>query len=121
MRPLAVHHVSVNVTDPERSIAFYTDVLGGTVRGDRPDLGIGGSWIDLGASQVHLVQSTVPPSLGQHFAILVADLDEVVEEMRAKGIAVGEPMVVGSDRQAFVEDPDGNVIELHQVGRSTSA
>ena len=45
MQPLAVHHVSVNVTDVDAALAFYTDVLGGTVRGDRPDFGISGAWI----------------------------------------------------------------------------
>jgi catechol 2,3-dioxygenase-like lactoylglutathione lyase family enzyme len=118
MRPIAVHHVSVNVSDPTASVAFYTDVLGGVVRDDRPDFGFGGAWIDLGATQVHLIEGTVPPSLGQHFAVLVDDLDDAVAELRAKGIAVGDPSPVGSGRQTFVDDPDGNVIEIHQAGVS---
>jgi glyoxylase I family protein len=116
MQPVAVHHVSVNVSDPAASIAFYTDVIGGRVRSDRPDLGIGGAWIDLGGTQVHLIEAAVPPNLGQHFAILVEDVDEVVAELRGKGIDVADASVVGPDRQTFIEDPDGNVIELHQVG-----
>lgn len=116
MEPLAVHHVSINVSDPEASIAFYTEVLGGTVRGDRPDFGVGGAWIDLGANQVHLIAADVPPNLGQHFAVLVDDLDAVVDELRAKGLEVDDARVVGPDRQTFVEDPDGNVVELHQLG-----
>lgn len=120
MKPLAVHHVSVNVSDPERSIAFYTDVLGGSVRDDRPDFGIGGAWIDVGTAQVHLIESAVPPNLGQHFAILVDDIDGVVRELREKGYEIGDAGVVGADRQTFIEDPDGNVIELHQIGTATS-
>ena len=120
MQPLAVHHVSVNVTDVARSLAFYTDVLGGVVRADRPDFGFGGAWIDLGASQVHLIEAAVPPNLGQHFAVQVADLHEAVREVRARGIEVGDPSPVGSSLQAFVEDPDGNVVELHQVGAAAS-
>ena len=120
MKPLAVHHVSVNVSDAQRSIAFYTDVLGGTVRDDRPDFGFGGAWVDLGDTQVHLIESAVPPNLGQHFAILVDDVDSVVRELRTKGIEVADAGVVGPDRQTFIEDPDGNAIELHQIGTATS-
>ena len=120
MKPLGVHHVSVNVSDPERSIAFYTDVLGGSVRADRPDFGIGGAWIDVGSTQVHLIESEVPPNMGQHFAILVDDIDSVVRELRGKGLAVEDAGIVGPDRQTFIDDPDGNVIELHQIGTATS-
>ncbi|MGI9577977.1 MAG: VOC family protein [Microthrixaceae bacterium] len=119
MKPLAVHHVSVNVSDPKRSVAFYTEVLGGSVRADRPDFGIGGAWIDLGDTQVHLVAAEVPPNMGQHFAILVDDLDAVVAELRSRGMEVGDGRTVGPDRQTFLDDPDGNVIELHQIGTAT--
>lgn len=116
MEPLGVHHVSINVSDAARSLAFYTEVLGGTQRGDHPDFGFGGAWIDLGAQQVHLIEAPVPPNQGQHFAIQVADLDAAVAELRDRGIAVGDPSPVGTGRQAFLDDPDGNAIELHQVG-----
>jgi catechol 2,3-dioxygenase-like lactoylglutathione lyase family enzyme len=116
MEPLAIHHVSINVSDVDEAMMFYTDVLGGTVRRDRPDLSVGGAWIDLGTQQVHLLEAEVPPGLGQHFAILVADLDDAVSELRAKGIAVREPTGVGSNRQTFVRDPSGNLVELHEVG-----
>jgi len=43
MQPLAVHHVSINVPDVDAAVSFYTDVLGGTLRGDRPDFGFGGA------------------------------------------------------------------------------
>lgn len=116
MEPLGVHHVSINVGDVERSTRFYTDVLGGSRRDDRPDLGIDGAWIDLGETQVHLIAASTPPNLGQHFAIRVDDLDAVVTELRDRGLTVGEPSAIGSGRQAFLEDPDGNGVELHEVG-----
>lgn len=120
MKPLGVHHVSINVSDPDRSIAFYTDVLGGTMRRDRPDFDFGGAWIDLGGAQVHLIQSTVPPNMGQHFAILVDSVDDVVRELRSKGFELEDPRAVGPDRQTFINDPDGNLVELHQIGTATS-
>ena len=116
MEPLAIHHVSLNVADVEAAMDFYVGVLGGTRRADRPDFGIAGAWIDLGTQQVHLIEAPVPPNLGQHFAVQVADLEAVVQELRSKGLAVADPMTVASNRQTFVDDPAGNVVELHQVG-----
>ncbi|MGH9081064.1 MAG: VOC family protein [Acidimicrobiales bacterium] len=116
MEPLGVHHVSVNVPDVGVGVGFYVGVLGGALRADRPDLGIGGAWIDVGEQQVHLVEAPLPTNAGQHFAIHVADLTAVVNELRAKGVTVGEPVAVGTARQTLITDPAGNTIELHQVG-----
>jgi catechol 2,3-dioxygenase-like lactoylglutathione lyase family enzyme len=114
VHPLAVHHVSVNVDDVDEAVAFYTGVLGGTVRDDRPEFGVGGAWIDLGANQVHLLEAGPPPVLGQHFAVAVADLDAAVAELRDRGIHVGDPWPIGPGRQTFVADPAGNTVELYQ-------
>jgi len=119
MQPVGVHHVSINVSDAARSLPFYTEVLGARVREDRPDFAIGGAWLDMGSTQVHLIEASVPPAQGQHFAVLVDDLDVVVDELRAKGLEVADPSVVGPDRQTFVHDPDGNAIELHQLGTAS--
>lgn len=116
MQPLTIHHVSVNVSDVDEAARFYTTILGGEPRDDRPELGFPGAWINLGGAQVHLIAAEVPPNRGQHFAIRVEDLDAAVTELRAKGIDVSSPVSIGSNSQSFLEDPDGNVIELHQVG-----
>ena len=115
MHPLAVHHVSINVIDVDAAVAFYTEVLGGTERGDRPDFGFGGAWIDLGASQVHLIEAAPPPVLGQHFAIRVDDLDGAVAELRGKGVDIADPSPVGPGRQTFLADPAGNTVELYEL------
>ena len=117
MKPLAVHHVSINVDDVQAGIAFYTDVLGLSQRGDRPDFGFGGAWLDAGGQQVHLIEGDVPERRGQHFALLVDDLDQVVAELRQRGLRVSDPSPVGTSRQSFVNDPAGNQIELHQAHR----
>lgn len=116
MRPTAVHHVSINVDDLDAALAFYTDVLGLTVRTDRPELGIDGAWLDAGGQQLHLIVAPVPGGLGQHFAIRVDDLDAAVAELRGRGIGIGDPSPVGTGRQAFLSDPAGNLVELHQAG-----
>ena len=116
MKPLALHHVSINVREPEEAVRFYVDVLGLTARADRPDFGFGGAWLDAGGQQVHLIEGEPPPANGQHFALLIDDLDATVAELRDRGIEVGDPSPVGTSLQSFVTDPSGNVIELHQAG-----
>ncbi|MGZ4784454.1 MAG: VOC family protein [Acidimicrobiales bacterium] len=116
MEPLAVHHVSINVDDVDAALRFYVDVLGCRVRDDRPDFGFGGAWLDVGDQQVHLIQAGTPPDLGQHFAVRVADLEATVAELRAAGVSVSDPSPVATNLQAFLHDPAGNTVELHQVG-----
>jgi catechol 2,3-dioxygenase-like lactoylglutathione lyase family enzyme len=114
VKPFAVHHVSVNVADTDRSLQFYTKVLGLTQRGDRPDIGPG-AWLDAGGQQVHLIQASVPPNLGQHLALQVEDLASAIAELRATGIEVSDPSPIGRNMQSFLQDPDGNGVELHQA------
>jgi catechol 2,3-dioxygenase-like lactoylglutathione lyase family enzyme len=117
---LGVHHVSINVDDVDAALAFYSGVLGLTVRPDRPDFGFGGAWLDLGEQQVHLIEANVPDDVGQHVAIGVADLDAAVTELRSLGVEVGDPGPVGTGRQAFLHDPAGNRIELHEPAVPTT-
>jgi glyoxylase I family protein len=114
VQPLGVHHVSINVRDAAEALAFYTEILGLRRRGDRPDFSFAGAWLDIGAQQVHLIESAVPNDCGQHFAIRVADIDAAVSGLRERGIEVSDPAPVATSRQCFLRDPSGNLIELHE-------
>lgn len=115
MRPLGVHHVSINVDDVESALRFYVDVLGLAPRTDRPPFPFGGAWLDAGDQQVHLIEAPPPSGLGQHFALRVEGLDDAVAELRRLGLKVDDPNPVGSSRQTFLTDPAGNRVELHEV------
>ncbi len=115
MEPLGIHHVSVNVHDAAAAVEFYVGVLGMSLRSDRPEFGFDGAWLDLGGQQVHLIEGPVPADCGQHFAIRVSGLDDVVAELRSRGVEVSGPKPVGAARQAFLRDPSGNRIELHEA------
>lgn len=111
-----IHHVSLNVTDTERALGFYRDLLGMSEL-ERPAFSFGGAWLDAGhGRQVHLIEAAVPDDVGQHVAFAVHDLDDAVEALRSAGCRVSDPSQVGDTaaRQAFVLDPDGNRVELHQ-------
>ena len=109
-----VHHVSINVDDVEACRVFYVDVLGfGEI--DRPDLGIGGAWLQMGAQELHLIELPLVDGSGPHFALAVDDLAEARAEVVAKGVEVSEiGTIEGVCLQAFLHDPAGNQIELNQ-------
>jgi glyoxylase I family protein len=113
-----IHHVSLNVSDTARALAFYRDVLGMQLL-PRPDFPFGGAWLDAGnGRQIHLIEADVPPSLGQHVAFRVDDVEAVVAKLRDAGVEVSDAKQVGDTaiRQAFGHDPDGNMLEFTQPG-----
>jgi glyoxylase I family protein len=117
VRPLGVHHVSINVDDLAAARSFYVDVLGFTERTDRPDFpGTPGAWLDVGGQQVHLIVGEVPDRKGQHYAVLVADIDSSVAALRDHGVRVSDPVEVGTGLQCFTRDPCGNMLEIHEAG-----
>ncbi len=120
--PGRVQHVTLVIRDEAESRAFYTDVLGLTEAGDRPELPIGGLWLQVGDMQIHLL---VPPDpdelprarrldrtpLAPHTAFEVSALGPIVERLRGLGVDVILSEYV--DGQAFLLDPSGNVLELN--------
>jgi glyoxylase I family protein len=114
MKAAGVHHVGLIVADVAAARQFYVDRLGLEERTDRPDFGVDGAWLQVGEQQVHLVEGAEPMPGGGHFALLVEDLDGVVAELRAAGVKVSDPVLVGSGRQSFLKDPGGNLVELNQ-------
>lgn len=118
MKVVGLHHVSINVVDVDAALAFYVDGLGLVARADRPDFGFGGAWLDAGHQQLHLIEAAPPDDRGQHLALQVADLDATVAELRTGGLEVSDPSPVGTGHQAFLHDPSGNLVELHQPARA---
>ena len=116
MQPLGLHHVSINVDDVDAALEFYVGVLGLAVRSDRPQFSFGGAWLDAGGQQVHLIEGRPPQELGQHFALAFGDLSGIISRLGDHGFKASEPVVSGTSLQAFVIDPSGNRVELHQPG-----
>jgi glyoxylase I family protein len=111
-----IHHVSLNVSDVNRSLGFYRDLLG-LSEVPRPDFDFAGAWLDAGSGrQIHLIEADVPNDLGQHVAFRVDSLDHVIGRLRNGGVDVTDPRPVADTeiRQAFAADPDGNRVEFTQ-------
>ena len=110
-----VHHVSLNVADLAAAEHFYTETLGLPPL-PRPDFGFGGLWLDAGEQQIHLIEvADFEAPAGQHFAFQVDDLDGTIAELRQRGVEVSDARRIDDVcRQAFLQDPTGNLIELNE-------
>jgi catechol 2,3-dioxygenase-like lactoylglutathione lyase family enzyme len=136
-------HASICISDPERSVPFYRDVLGFQVAGVQHYRGPGPSAVmDVGDAEltvwllrrgearlelIHFEQpQSTPPverprtnSIGlSHLTVGVDDPDRTIAELRARGVAVREhtkgTFVEGVPGYQFLfEDPDGLLIEAY--------
>jgi glyoxylase I family protein len=124
-----IDHIELLTTQPERAIAFYTDVLGFKVRArDRvPNTPLGPldlAYLDLGGTTVELMTypeaTPAAPQPGERLgyrmmALEVEDMDGALALLKGKGV---EPSWGPVKRQAYaraeIRDPDGNAIELRQ-------
>lgn len=124
-------HTMLRVGDLDKSITFYTEVLGMTLlrRKDYPDgrftLAFVGYGNEAENSVLELTHNWDTPSydLGNgygHIAIEVNDVYKACEQIKAAGgkvVREAGPMMHGSSILAFVEDPDGYKIELLSPSR----
>jgi lactoylglutathione lyase len=121
-------HTMLRVGDLERSLAFYTDVLGMRLlrRKDYPGGRFTLAFVGYGDERDHTVLElthnwdTSSYEIGTgygHIALGVDDIHATCEAMAAKGGRVVRPpgaMKHGTTVIAFVEDPDGYKVELIQ-------
>ena len=123
-------HTMLRVGDLDRSIKFYSDILGMKVlrRHDFPDGKFTLAFVGYGDEKDHTVLElthnwdTASYDKGNafgHIAIEVDDAYQACEQVRnAGGKVVREagPMMHGTTVIAFIEDPDGYKIEFIQKG-----
>ncbi len=118
-------HVAILVSDRTRSEAFYDQILQ-LPKVERP-FNYAGTWYQLGDMQFHLIeapnfaasiQNAQKIGRNPHVAFGVKDLQVVLSQLESQGYPY---QMSASGRQAlFVQDPDGNVIEITQEEASSS-
>jgi lactoylglutathione lyase len=113
-----VGNVILAVTDIDKSLEFYHEIIGLPIKNQRR------SWVDLGTSGALL--SLHPASLtAQHIGssvengitigFLVGDVKSAVEELRAKGVRIHRDIVKkDAGINAVVLDPDDYLISLFE-------
>lgn len=122
-------HTAYFVSDIERSLKFYRDVLGMSEL-QRFELGEGVHEVILGFPEskgagvilMWNTSRTTPYQQGDgysRFVMMVSDLDAAMAHLTANGVQVTKQATeVGTLRYCMVTDPDGYTIEVLQVKRA---
>lgn len=106
-------HVSVIITDVEKSRRFYRDVLGLQEIAKPKTFDFVALWFTLGDQTLHLLRKPDPDTISpRHFALRVADTAAAREHFRERGIAIEETTEIPGCDRFFVRDPDKNRIEI---------
>ncbi len=123
---MRILHTMLRVGNLDRSIEFYTNVLGMELlrQKDYPDGKFTLAFLGYGPESENAVLELTynwgtdhyDPGTGfGHIAVEVDDVHEAVDEIKKRGgkiIRDAGPMNAGTTIIAFVEDPDGYAIEL---------
>jgi len=122
-----IGHIALKVYDLDKSLAFYRDKLGfpEMMRIDKPE---GGLWlVYLRVTDEQFIEifpgaeNDRAPGWNDnaitHVCLTVDDLDAAVERVTAAGIPllIEKKTAVDGNKQAWIEDPDGNRIEFMQI------
>ncbi|MFC6671598.1 lactoylglutathione lyase [Marinobacterium aestuariivivens] len=128
---MRILHTMLRVSDLQKSISFYTELLGMRVlrRKDYPDGRFTLAFLGYGDESENTVLElthnwdTGSYDLGNaygHIAIEVDDVYEACDIIKTKGgqvVREAGPMKHGNSVLAFVKDPDGYMIELLDASR----
>lgn len=122
MRILGTHHVAIVTSHFDRLRAFYEDTLGLPVVGGFPGHDI--LFFGAGSTTIEIIGEPVPAEPAKrrgwhHLAWEVDDVDAAYAELIALGVRSHSspedfPSEAPTLRIAFLEDPDGNLLELVQ-------
>lgn len=111
----AIDHVSVLITDLERSRHFYRDVLGLKEIAKPRTFAFRVIWFDLGTQQLHLLLKPQPDTVSpRHFALRVKDVQAARAYFRERGVPTEETTPIPHCDRFFIADPDRNRIEIIQ-------
>ncbi|MDF1735206.1 MAG: VOC family protein [Minwuia sp.] len=121
-----IDHVVLHVSEMDRALDFYTNVLGCEVARTVESLGL--VQMRAGASMIDLVPGRDPDVTKaqarnmDHFCIRIHPWDEpaIRDHLKAHDIIPGETQTrvgaEGAGPSIYLNDPDGNVVELKGPG-----
>lgn len=130
-----IDHIELLTAQPDRAVAFYTEVLGFKVRqrqriAQTPSGPLDLAYLELGGTTLEVMcypEIKIPlqprssePRLGwQCLALEVKDMDATLSALNAKGVETAwGPMKRPDYARAEIRDPDGNPIELREWYRA---
>ncbi len=118
-----IEHVGIYVSDLDKSVAFYQDVLGLELKSMKEVEAGRIAFMQIGDSQLELLgfPSTYERVAGvvDHLAFTVRDIDAVYQRLKEKNIELIDPepkSIFGGCRILFFYGPDKERLELFQPG-----
>ncbi len=121
-----IDHVEIVPGNAAKTIAFYVDVLGFSIKSRIPMklvpmkeivyLALGDTVIEIIAVDNPASKSSNPWEVGYRgVALEVNDMAEAVRYLQSKGVVIArEPVDLGDSFRGEIRDPDGLIIELRQ-------
>lgn len=122
---LDLHHVALKSADLEKTIAYYTDVMG-MEQVARPQLSFPGAWLQMGSTMFHIYAGeparthdgdynyTQLMSPVDHIALRATGFDEMRDKLKASGYPWRQNNIPDFKLwQLFAHDPSGVTIELN--------
>jgi catechol 2,3-dioxygenase-like lactoylglutathione lyase family enzyme len=136
---IKLHHLNLCTTNVAEMDKFYREVLSmerePTLAGNRVTSANGYdgdvAFVTDGTTQMHLAEkdldvgfrtgNTINPLERGHIAFRTDDIAAFKERLKAKGIPFSDygAWAMGGWEQIFFHDPDGNIVEVHQVRDKT--
>jgi glyoxylase I family protein len=121
-----IDHFELIPSDFEKTISFYTDILGFRIK-ERQAVNMpplrGIIYLTLGDTMMEFLDVEKPSQASAYawqvgykaIALEVDNMDQAVEFLKSKGVEiVWGPMDIGGPIRAEIRDPDGMTIELRQ-------
>lgn len=123
----SIHHVAIICSDYEVSKKFYTEILGLEVVAEHYRLERQSYKLDLKLGEQYVIElfsfpnpperTSRPEAAGlRHLAFTVDNIDEVIQQLKEKGVTT-EPIRVDEytgKRFTFFSDPDGLPLEVYE-------
>ena len=122
-----IDHIVITAFDLERTIDFYTRVMGMepiTFAGGRRGLAFGRQKINLHQAGREFEPKALKPTPGSLDLCFITEtpLEEVIARLKSQGVAIAEGPVpktgaLGPMTSVYFRDPDGNLIEVSSYPR----
>jgi metallothiol transferase len=123
IKPRGIDHVAVNCKDLDRSLKFYTEIIGLEISKREHQKPGSEYFLDCGTALIGLIQGDPKGSAhpfqdggtgANHFSFRVstADFDRAVEELKAKNVPIHFSKKREKSWSVYFSDPDGNKLEI---------
>jgi predicted enzyme related to lactoylglutathione lyase len=112
---LGADFISIEVSDLDKGVAFYRDILGLKLSFHGPEI----PWAEFDVAPITLAltepQKDRPLKTGGSLALAVEDVGAAIAELKAAGVKILlEPFDSSVCHYALIADPDGNVLGIHR-------